>query len=99
MEEFPFGEDTPVYKVGGKIFAITSFATSLNVNLKCNPERAVELRERYEEVQPGYHMNKKHWNTVNFNGRISERELKDMIDHSYGLVFENLSKKIKEALV
>ena len=98
-EGFPFGEDTLVFKVMGKIFAITSFEQPLSVNLKCDPEKAVELRERYEDVQPGYHMNKKHWNTVNFEGEISVRELKEMTDHSYELVVSSLTKKLKEELL
>ncbi|MEO8664475.1 MAG: MmcQ/YjbR family DNA-binding protein [Ignavibacteria bacterium] len=98
VEDFPFGEGTIVFKVGGKIFAITSFAKPLSVNLKCDPEAAVELRERYEEVEPGYHMNKKHWNTVNFEGRISQKELKQMTDHSYDLVLKGLSSKLRTEL-
>jgi predicted DNA-binding protein (MmcQ/YjbR family) len=97
-EGFPFGEDTLVYKVAAKIFAITSFNIPLSVNLKCDPELAIDLRERYEEVQPGYHMNKKHWNTVNFEGRISDKDLKKMIDHSYELVIKSLNKKVREAM-
>ena len=97
-EDFPFGEDTICFKVSGKIFAITSYDVPLSVNLKCDPERAVELREMYEEVQPGYHMNKKHWNTVNFEGRISDKELKFISDHSYELVVNGLSRKQKEDL-
>ena len=97
-EDFPFGEDTICMKVAGRIFAITSYNVPLSVNLKCDPERAVELREMYEEVQPGYHMNKKHWNTVNFEGRISDRELKLMTDHSYELVVNGLSTKQKDEL-
>ena len=98
-EGFPFGEDTLVFKVMGKIFAITSFEQPLSVNLKCDPEKAVELRERYEDVLPGYHMNKKHWNTVNFEGEISVRELNEMTDHSYELVVSSLTKKLKEELL
>ncbi|HEX2787036.1 MAG TPA: MmcQ/YjbR family DNA-binding protein [Ignavibacteria bacterium] len=91
-ETFPFGEDTFVYKVGNKIFAITSFDLPLSINLKCDPERAIELREQYEEVQPGYHMNKKHWNTVLLEGRIPLKEIKEMIDHSYELIIKSLPK-------
>jgi predicted DNA-binding protein (MmcQ/YjbR family) len=97
-EELPFGEYNPAYKVGGKIFAITSFSLPLSVNLKCDPELAIELREQHEEVEPGYHMNKKHWNTVNFNGRISNKELQNMVDHSYELVVKSLNKKLREQL-
>jgi predicted DNA-binding protein (MmcQ/YjbR family) len=91
-ESFPFGEDTFVYKAGDKIFAITSMNLPLSINLKCDPERAVELREQYEEVQPGYHMNKKHWNTVSLEGRISLKEIKEMINHSYELIIKSLPK-------
>ncbi len=92
----PFGEDTLVYKVMGKIFAITSFAIPCTVNLKCAPERAIELREQYDEVQPGYHMNKKHWNTVRVDGRLNKKEVEKMIDHSYELILQSLPKKLKE---
>lgn len=95
-ESFPFGEDVLVYKVISKIFALTSFDRPLRVNLKCSPEDAVELRERFEDVKPGYHMNKKHWNTVNFEGKISDFELKKMIVDSYQLVVSGLSKKQRE---
>jgi len=85
-EEFPFGEDTLVFKVKGKIFAITNIETFEGINLKCDPEKAIELREQYDAVQPGYHMNKKHWNTVVMDGSISDKLVKDWIDHSYELV-------------
>lgn len=98
-ECFPFDEVTLVFKVAEKVFAITSLDKEVfTVNLKCNPERAVELRERYEEVQPGYHMNKKHWNTVSFEGTLSEALLKELIDHSFDLVVKGLSKKTQKAL-
>ncbi len=98
-EGFPFGSETLVFKVMEKIFAITSLNNSLSVNLKCDPELAIEFRERYNEaVEPGYHMNKKHWNTVNFEGRIPDKELLKMVDHSYELVVKGLSKIQKEKL-
>ena len=91
-EGTPFGPDTLVFKVGGKIFAITSLdETPARANLKCDPDLALELRDRYEQVRPGYHMNKKHWNTVELERGIPYGELKKMIDHSYELV----SKKSK----
>ena len=96
--DFPFGEETICFRVAGKIFAITSYSVPLKVNLKCDPEEVIELRERYEEVQPGYHMNKKHWNTVDFEGRISDKELKKMIDNSYDLIVSSLTKKQRELL-
>ncbi len=98
IEDFPFDDVTLAFKIGGKIFAITSFNIPLSVNLKCDPELAAELRERYDDVQPGYHMNKKHWNTVIFEGKINDTELKKMVDHSYVLVVKGLSKKQKEEL-
>ncbi|WPP50905.1 MmcQ/YjbR family DNA-binding protein [Catalinimonas niigatensis] len=94
-EEFPFGEQTLVFKVMGKIFALTNIDTFESVNLKCDPEQAVLLREQYAEVQPGYHMNKKHWNTVNLNGSVGDKLLKEWIDHSYSLVFNSLPAKLK----
>lgn len=97
-EEFPFDETTRVFKVKGKIFAITGSEYPLKVNLKCDPERAAELRERYEDIVPGYHMNKMHWNTVNFEGSLSDKELKIMIDHSYELVVKGLSRKLKDEM-
>ena len=98
-ETFPFGELTLVYKVGGKIFLITSLDESNSFNAKCDPERAVELRERYNEIIPGFHMNKKHWNTVHTDGSLSRTLLHEIIDHSYEVVFESLPKKIKQELI
>ncbi len=93
-EGTPFGPDTIVFKVSGKIFALASLDdVPPHVNLKCDPERALDLRDRYEEVQPGYHMNKKHWNTIELGGGIPEAELRRMIDHSYDLVVARLAKR------
>jgi len=93
-ETTPFGPDNLVFKVAGKMFALAALdEVPARANLKCDPDRALELRDSYEEVQPGYHMSKKHWNTVDLEGRIPERELKEMIDHSYELVVKSLSKK------
>lgn len=93
-EGTPFGDDTLGFKVAGKIFALASLEEVPPwVNLKCDPERALELRDRYEEVQPGYHMNKRHWNTVELSGRIPDAELRRMIDHSYDLVVASPPKK------
>src|SRR5437667_387963 len=92
-ESTPFGPDTLVFKVGGKIFAITSLdQIPARANLKCDPDLALELRDRYEQVRPGYHMNKKHWNTVEIEGGIPDAELRKMIDHSYDLVVLSLPK-------
>ena len=87
-EEFPFGENTLVYKVKGKIFALTGIETFESVNLKCDPEEAIELRERYAAVKPGYHMNKAHWNTVVMDNSISDTILKKWITDSYDLVLK-----------
>jgi len=92
-EGLPFGEDTLVFKVGEKIFLLVSLSTGNRFNAKCDPERAVMLREQYEEIIPGYHMNKKHWNTVYMNGRLTLKQLQEIIDHSYELVYNSLSKK------
>ncbi len=87
-EGFPFGEDTLVFKVNSKIFLLLSLnARPLQFNVKCDPEKAIELRESFPEaVLPGYHMNKKHWNTIIVNGNLSNNELKVMIEESYRLV-------------
>lgn len=94
-EGFPFGEDTLVFKVGGKMFLLTGLNSANSFNVKCDPELAIELRERHPEVKPGYHMNKKLWNTVYMDGTLSNKQLLQMIDHSYNLVFSGLPKKIK----
>jgi predicted DNA-binding protein (MmcQ/YjbR family) len=85
-ESFPFGDDTLVFKAGGKIFALVNLEGNLSMNLKCDPSYAIELRERYHSVFPGYHMNKKHWNTVIVDGTIPDKEIFSWIDHSYNLV-------------
>ena len=97
-EEFPFGEETLVYKVMGKIFALTGLDNFESVNLKCDPELAIELRERYDGVTPGYHMNKKHWNTVSTHAGIPDKLLYEWIRHSYDLVVSSLPKKLREEL-
>ena len=95
-ETFPFGPDTLVYKVNGKIFLITGLnQTQLNFNVKCDPDKAIELREEFPCVQPGYHMNKKHWNTIIVDGSVSNKQLKEWIDWSYELVAEKKVKKKK----
>lgn len=93
-ESFPFDLETLVFKVNGKIFALTSLDTAeLTINLKCDPERAVELREQYSCIIPGYHMNKIHWNTVIINGILSDQQIRELIDHSYELVSLGLRVK------
>ncbi len=98
-EHFPFDEDTLVFKVGGKIFALSSLKqwenTTPSVNLKCNPEKAQELRAQYDNIQPGYHMSKIHWNTIAINRDVLDKLIKQLIDHSYELVFKSLPKKIQ----
>ena len=98
-EELPFGNDTLVFKVMGKIFMLTGLESdSLRINVKCDPEIAMELREKYEAVYPGYHMNKKHWNSVVIDGTIPQIEILKMIDDSYDLVISAMPKKLKEQL-
>ena len=97
-EDFPFGEETLVFKVRGKIFALTHIDTFESINLKCDPEKAVELREQYEAVLPGYHMNKKHWNTVLTDGSVPDLLLKEWTKESYELVVQSLPKKVREGL-
>jgi predicted DNA-binding protein (MmcQ/YjbR family) len=97
-ESFPFGEDTLVFKVREKIFLLTGLSDGNRFNAKCDPERAIELRERYDEVQPGYHMNKKHWNTVYMDGGLTTKQLHEIIDHSYTLVLDRLPKKIRDEI-
>ncbi len=92
-ESFPFGDDTLVFKVNGKIFALVNLEGDLTINLKCDPSRAVEIRERYSSVIPGYHMNKKHWNTVLVDGTVPDLEVFSWIDHSYDLVARNTTRK------
>lgn len=97
-EEMPFGEETLVFKVMGKMFALADITDFSSINLKADPEKAVELRERYEAISPGYHMNKKHWNTVIIDGSLPEKLIASLIDDSYDLVVAGLTKKVKTAL-
>ncbi|MDF1816157.1 MAG: MmcQ/YjbR family DNA-binding protein [Verrucomicrobiales bacterium] len=100
-EEQPFGPDVLVYKVKNKMFATLGFDESDGhgrTNLKCDPDRAVELRETYEAILPGYHMNKRHWNTLILNGSIPPQTIRELADHSYDLVVAGLPKKIREEL-
>lgn len=98
-EHFPFDEDTLVFKVGGKMFALSSLSQwekgEPSVNLKCDPERALELRAQYDSINPGYHMSKQHWNTVEVNGDVDAALLRELIDHSYQLIFNSLTKKLQ----
>lgn len=97
-EEFPFDEETLVFKVMGKIFALTDVDLFKSINLKCDPEWAIELREKYAAILPGYHMNKKHWNTVTIDGSLSDAIIRKLINHSYDLVVEKLPKVMKTEL-
>lgn len=102
-EHFPFDEDTLVFKVGGKMFCLTSLKDWENatpsLNLKCDPERADELRAEYEAIKPGFHMSKTHWNTVDFYSDVSDKFMCELINHSYGLVFKSLTKKIQAEIL
>jgi predicted DNA-binding protein (MmcQ/YjbR family) len=97
-EEFPFDADTLVFKVMGKMFALTDLDSFESVNLKCDPEKAVQLREEFSSVLPGYHMNKKHWNTVLMDSDVTDRLVKEWIDDSYLLVVDSLPKKMRQEL-
>ena len=99
VEDFPFGPDVYVYKIRGKMFATQGFTNNVaRINLKCDPEEALALRDIFESVLPGYHMNKAHWNTVILDGSIPNGELERMIDRSYGLVVKGLKKSERQAL-
>ena len=95
-EDYPFGEGVAVFKVGGRMFALVPLEGSPgSVNIKCDPELALELRARYPSVRPGYHQNKRHWNTVELDGSIDDSELRGMIDNSYELVFAKLPRAVR----
>ncbi|SDG95632.1 Predicted DNA-binding protein, MmcQ/YjbR family [Flavobacterium omnivorum] len=100
---FPFDEDTLVFKVGGKMFALTSLSQwekgKPSVNLKCDPERAEELRADYDAIQPGFHMSKTHWNTIAINESVSDALVKELINHSYDLVFKSLTNKLQNEIL
>lgn len=94
-EDMPFGDNVLVFKTGGKLFALCDFDSFESINLKCNPERAIELRAKYADIIPGYHMNKKHWNTVYVNRNLGDKQILELIDHSFDLVFNSLPGKLK----
>lgn len=102
-EHFPFDEDTLVFKVGGKMFALSSLngweKGTPSINLKCDPERAEELRAEFDDIKPGYHMSKVHWNTVSLHGDVTDKMVRELIDHSYDLVFKSLTKKIQTEII
>ncbi len=97
-EETPFGPDPLVFKVMGKMFALTDIDTFASVNLKCDPETAADLRERHAYVRPGFHMNKQHWNTVEIDTGVADTQLRAWTDHSYDLVRASLPKKLRAEL-
>jgi len=97
-EGFPFDDKVLAFKVMNKMFALTNVDDFKSINLKCDPEYAIELREKYEGVTPGYHMSKKHWNSCFINSDLSDQILKHLINHSYELVVSKLPKKLKEEL-
>ena len=99
LEDFPFSSDTPVFKIKSKMFGFLRYKEGVgHLNLKCNPEEAMVIRDIFEAVLPGYHMNKEHWNTVILNGSIPTEEIENMIDTSYSLVVKNLRKIDRLAL-
>ena len=97
-ESFPFDETTLVFKVMGKMFTLTDTEDDFSISLKCNPEKVIELREKYSAVQPGYHMSKKYWNTIKIDGSISDELIYQWVDDSYKLVVDKLTKAQKEEL-
>ncbi len=97
-EDFPFDSETLVFKVMGKMFALTDVDFFKSINLKCDPERAIELRDSHPAIKAGFHMNKKHWNTITMNDSLSDTLIKELIDHSYNLVVEKLPKFLKDQL-
>ncbi|TNF28586.1 MAG: MmcQ/YjbR family DNA-binding protein [Bacteroidetes bacterium] len=98
-ESFPFDEETLVFKVMGKIFCLAGLENNpVQFNVKCSPETAIELRERFSGVRPGYHMNKKHWNTIAFDGSITDEQARQWVLDSYRLIVESLPRKAQEEL-
>lgn len=97
-EKFPFDEKTLVFYVGGKMYCLIDTETPDTMNLKGNPERNIELRELYESVRPGWHMNKNHWNTVDLDGDVDDRMLIELVKTSYELVFAGLKKSIRDEI-
>ena len=98
-EDFPFDENVLVFRVGGKIFSLCDVNEFVSINLKCEPEKAIEYREKYNGVKPGFHMNKKHWNTIETSGDVPRKVLLELVDHSYELVFSSLTKKQRESIL
>lgn len=97
-ESYPFDEETPVYKVMNKMFCLSNLTPPHFINIKCDPEKAVELREEYEQIKPGWHMNKKYWNSIYFEGNATDQDIFGWIDDSYNLVVKGLKKSEKAEL-
>lgn len=97
-EGMPFNDTTLVFKVMGKMFCLLGLEPPHSINVKCDPEKAIELRDQYDDIKPGYHMDKRHWNTVLLNGILEEKMVTEFIDHSYDLVVAKLPKKDQAAL-
>ena len=97
-EEFPFDANTLVFKVMGKMFSLTDVDIFESVNLKCDPERSIDLREQYPGIVPGFHMNKSHWNTISMDGSVADNLIVELIDHSYELVVNKLPRALKAEL-
>ena len=99
VEDFPFGPEHSVFKVAGKMFALSALdRTPLEVSVKCEPEIAVDLRESYPAIRPGYHLNKRHWNTITLDGSLADTLVRDLIEDSYDLVVSALPKRARTAL-
>ena len=97
-ENFPFDDKTLVFKVGGKMFALLDIDNFSFANLKCDPGKSIELREQFNGIKPGYHMSKKHWNSVYKDSDVTDKLFNELIFHSYDLVFQSLTRKIKEEI-
>tara|TARA_B110000261_G_scaffold139941_1_gene159674 strand:- start:37 stop:381 length:345 start_codon:yes stop_codon:yes gene_type:complete len=97
-EQIPFDENILVFKVMGKMFALCNMMTFEYCNLKCDPEKAIKLREEFTEVTPAWHMNKKHWNSVSFIGDLSDQQIEQWVKDSYNLVVKNMPKKLRKQI-
>lgn len=97
-ESFPFDDKVLAFKVMGKIFILMNVEEFVSYNAKCDPEKAVQLREQYSGILPGYHMNKKHWNTIKTDGSVPDQLMKELVDHSYDLVYSSLPKSVRDSL-
>ena len=97
-EEYPFGEGVAVFKVGGRMFALVPVAGEVEVSLKCDPGLALDLRARYPAIRPGYHLNKQHWNTITVDGTVADDQVLELVDHSYDIVVDGLSRAARQRL-